>query len=489
MPVSTKPSGKDSSGHKGLQSAIRRTPSATWVTLDLFHMSVAMLSVVLAYPIVTHQMEISQILKMRISLLNALVAVLCIGSWRLCMMISAPALNFSRISLPSLLRYLALCVTLCTGVASAILWLRHPYLATFWSVIAYWLISFALLSGSRIAYLLFDLHLHPIFNHKPRILIVGSGRRAQNLAHQLESRPQGNCLLLGFVDSEPQGGVGEVLGGLDQLESILMRHVVDEVIIALPVKSKYDDIQKAIAICERTGVQSEYSTDLFVTEVTKRRSVNEHSPSSIVLHMVHNDRRRLFKRVVDVAGAAFGLIFFLPLFAVVALAIVVSDPGPIIFRQERYGLNKRLFTMYKFRSMVINAEAQQAKIEHLNESTGPVFKIRQDPRVTPIGRFIRKTSIDELPQLLNVLKGDMSLVGPRPLPMRDVNQFSEPWLMRRFSVKPGLTGLWQVSGRSNTAFSNWIRQDLEYIDQWNLFLDLKIIARTFPAVLKKDGAV
>ena len=160
----------------------------------------------------------------------------------------------------------------------------------------------------------------------------------------------------------------------------------------------------------------------------------------------------------------------------------------MFFSQDRYGYNRRLFKMLKFRTMGVDAEALQISLEHLNEAGGPVFKIKEDPRVTPIGRFLRRTSLDELPQLVNVLKGEMSLVGPRPLPTRDVKHFKDAWLMRRFSVLPGLTCLWQVSGRSNLGFDDWVRLDLAYIDRWSLGLDFKILLRTIPAVFKGTGA-
>jgi exopolysaccharide biosynthesis polyprenyl glycosylphosphotransferase len=204
--------------------------------------------------------------------------------------------------------------------------------------------------------------------------------------------------------------------------------------------------------------------------------------------VVHNDHRIRVKRVFDVLGSGIGILLLSPVFLATILAVKLTSRGPIFFKQERFGLNKRTFGMLKFRSMVVDAEARQAALEHLNETSGPAFKIKNDPRITPIGRFIRKFSIDELPQLFNVLLGDMSLVGPRPLPLRDVGKFSEAWLMRRFSVRPGLTCLWQVSGRSNTDFDRWIELDLEYIDGWSLALDTKILFKTVPAVLKGRGA-
>ena len=168
-----------------------------------------------------------------------------------------------------------------------------------------------------------------------------------------------------------------------------------------------------------------------------------------------------------------------------AALIKITSPGPVFFKQMRIGQNKRKFTIYKFRSMAVDAEDKMRQLEHLNEVSGPVFKIKQDPRITPVGKFLRKTSIDELPQLFNVLKGDMSLVGPRPLPVRDYEGFSEDWHRRRFSVRPGITCLWQVNGRSSIPFEKWMEMDMQYIDKWSLWLDLKILARTIPAVLKR----
>ena len=175
--------------------------------------------------------------------------------------------------------------------------------------------------------------------------------------------------------------------------------------------------------------------------------------------------------------------------AIVALAVKLTSPGPVLFKQPRYGYNRRRFPMYKFRTMVKDAEQRLKELEHLNEAAGPVFKIKKDPRLTSIGGFLRSTSIDELPQLFNVLLGHMSLVGPRPLPVRDVSRFSEATLMRRFSVLPGMTGLWQVSGRSSLGFNDWIALDLKYIDNWSLLEDLRILLITVPVVLRGRGAM
>lgn len=197
----------------------------------------------------------------------------------------------------------------------------------------------------------------------------------------------------------------------------------------------------------------------------------------------------MVKRVIDFAGAAVLILIFGVPMLIVALAIKLTSPGPVLFRQLRSGLNGKPFTMLKFRSMVTDAEQRRHELEVLNEMSGPVFKVTNDPRVTPLGRFLRRYSIDEWPQLFNVLRGEMSLVGPRPLPVDEVKRFDDLAHRRRLSVKPGLTCLWQVSGRNNVRdFREWVRLDLEYIDNWSLWLDLKILLRTIPAVLSGTGA-
>jgi exopolysaccharide biosynthesis polyprenyl glycosylphosphotransferase len=198
---------------------------------------------------------------------------------------------------------------------------------------------------------------------------------------------------------------------------------------------------------------------------------------------------RIAKQALDAVGALVLLLTTSWLFAAVAVAIRFTSPGPVFFKQQRAGLNGRPFVMLKFRSMVSNAEQRKHEIERLNEMAGPVFKVSNDPRVTPVGRFIRKWSIDELPQLINVLRGDMSLVGPRPLPVDEVKRFDDFAHRRRLSVKPGLTCLWQVMGRNQISdFKEWVRLDLQYIDNWTFWLDLKILAKTIPAVFRGTGA-
>jgi len=209
----------------------------------------------------------------------------------------------------------------------------------------------------------------------------------------------------------------------------------------------------------------------------------------LVLRPAVHDTRLLVKRFADICISSFLIVCLLPLLVVIAAMVKFTSEGPVFFLQERYGLGRRRFRICKFRTMQVDAEARLKELEALNEASGAAFKIRADPRITRVGAFLRRTSLDELPQLLNVLKGEMSLVGPRPMSVRDVSLFSEARLMRRFSVKPGITGLWQVSGRCTTTFKRWMELDLNYVDNWSLALDARILAMTIPAVIKGSGAM
>lgn len=320
------------------------------------------------------------------------------------------------------------------------------------------------------------------------VLIVGSGRSAQAIFEELVDSPV--YRVVGILDQEfhgPGSMRSYFLGGLDRLDPLLKENPISVIFCSLPVKSMYAPIQQVIEVCERFGVEVRHSTHLFQTSIARLERGPEAHYS--ILRMVREDWTRYVKRAVDIAGAFALLLISLPLMLGAGIAIKLTSPGPIFFAQDRYGLYRRRFRMYKLRSMVTNAEALQKQLENQNELGGPVFKIKRDPRITKVGAFLRKTSIDELPQLWNVLKGDMSLVGPRPLAVRDVLLIEDSAQLRRFSVKPGITCIWQMSGRNNTDFAGWIRQDLEYIDSWSIWLDIKILFGTVPAVLKGKGAM
>jgi len=230
--------------------------------------------------------------------------------------------------------------------------------------------------------------------------------------------------------------------------------------------------------------------DVFDVHVARMRLVElDDIPLLTMEPVVQDSAKLLVKRTMDVALTGIAMPFLLPLFVVVGVAIKLDSPGPVFFVQERVGLNKRRFPLLKFRTMVADAESRLSEIEHLNEAAGPIFKIQNDPRVTRVGRFLRRTSLDELPQLLNVLHGEMSLIGPRPMSIRDVDLFDQGVQRKRFSVRPGLACLREVSGRSRLTFAEWLALDLHYIENWSLALDLKIFLKLLPAVLKGSGAV
>ena len=252
----------------------------------------------------------------------------------------------------------------------------------------------------------------------------------------------------------------------------------------------FDQVEKAIQACEIEGVPVWLMADFFKTHISRAAIDDFQGRPVLVFHTgPESSWQAFFKVLMDLVGSLVMLAFSSPILGVAAIAIKLTSPGPILFRQQRSGLNGRPFVMYKFRSMVTNAEQLQHELASMNEMSGPVFKVTNDPRITPIGRFLRKYSIDELPQLFNVLRGDMSLVGPRPLPVDEVRRFNDVAHRRRLSVKPGLTCLWQISGRNQVSnFEDWVRLDLKYIDDWSLWLDFKILLLTVPVVLMGKGA-
>jgi exopolysaccharide biosynthesis polyprenyl glycosylphosphotransferase len=300
---------------------------------------------------------------------------------------------------------------------------------------------------------------------------------------------------MGFVDDDWAGlrefkHPSPLLGDLKEIPRILSDYVVDEVFICLPIKSYYNKIQEIIGHCEKQGIMVRILTDLFASRLAKSQLDILDEIQVITLYSApYRGSEVVAKRVIDLIFSTALLILFTPFFLVVALLIKWKTLGPVFFFQDRVGFNKRVFKIIKFRTMVENAEELLPSLEHLNEMDGATFKIKDDPRLTKAGRILRKNSIDELPQLFNVLKGDMSLVGPRPLPLRDYRGFDADWQKRRFSVKPGLTCLWQINGRSNTDFSKWMELDMEYIDHWSLWLDFKILLKTSPVVITRIGAM
>ncbi len=278
----------------------------------------------------------------------------------------------------------------------------------------------------------------------------------------------------------------KLLGTVDDLEKVLRERAFDEIYIAGNAMKHATEMQATIRICERYGIPFALPASHF--RFDRARPAHEIRDGYVhYLTYEHKPVQMAFKRLFDLAASGFALIALFPLFFSVALIIKLTSKGPIFFKQERVGRYGAPFYMLKFRSMVTNAEELKAKLMAFNEQSGPVFKMKHDPRVTGIGRFIRKFSIDELPQLINILRGEMSIVGPRPPVPPEVAKY-EPWQRRRLSVRPGLTCVWQVSGRNNISFEEWMYLDMQYIDHWNLKQDFQLILKTVPVVLLGRGA-
>jgi exopolysaccharide biosynthesis polyprenyl glycosylphosphotransferase len=364
------------------------------------------------------------------------------------------------------------------------------FLATFW------LASSSLLVGSRLALRSFLGVVRLRGRNLRNLLIVGTNQRTFAFAQQIDERPELGYRIVGFVDETRGAPEGEYLTRYGRVSdfagfpAFLRTHVVDEVVVALPVKSLYSQAARIVGVCEEQGIIVRVISSIFDNRLGRSQADQfANYPVVTVSTGAMYGFATGVKRALDVCVSTFLLLLLAPLAGVVIIAVRLTSPGPAHFAQERLGLNKHPFRMYKFRTMVANAEARRADLQPLNDVDGPVFKMKHDPRVTPLGRWLRQTSLDELPQLVNVLRGDMSLVGPRPLPVSDYAGFSEDWHRRRFSVRPGMTCLWQVHGRSDTTFERWMALDMEYIDSWSLTLDVRILASTVSAVIRQSGAV
>jgi exopolysaccharide biosynthesis polyprenyl glycosylphosphotransferase len=326
-----------------------------------------------------------------------------------------------------------------------------------------------------------------------KVLVVGTGERAKLLMSKYRKAAEWGVDIIGILDPDSSlvgqsvDGV-EVLGDLGHIESVLSHRVVDEVVVCLP-RSMLGDLGPLARACEEQGVCLKFMADLYEIETGKVGLEHVGALPILSFEPVPRDEAMLItKRVFDVLVVMLALPLLLPVFLLVALAIKLESRGPVLFIQDRVGLHKRRFKLLKFRSMHVDAEQRLSEVLHLNEAEGPIFKMRNDPRVTRVGRFIRRTSLDELPQLLNVLAGDMSLIGPRPMSVRDVDLFNCSVQRRRFSVPPGLACLREINGRSKLSFDRWLELDLQYIDEWCLLLDIKILLKLIPAVLRGDGA-
>jgi exopolysaccharide biosynthesis polyprenyl glycosylphosphotransferase len=333
---------------------------------------------------------------------------------------------------------------------------------------------------------------NPIFSskHSRNILMIGTSAKARRMGDLISQYSDWGLRIVGYVNVGDELGDepnGDVLGSVADLSRIIDENIVDEIIF-VGDRPSLDVLDKILELCKEQGIRTRLAADFFPAKVTNlSMEFLENIPVITFSSAPDHAASLLVKRVLDVIISAILLVALFPFLVVVGLLVKLTSQGPIIYRQLRCGLYGRKFVLYKIRSMRDGAEDVLWEIRHLNEMDGPVFKMRNDPRITSLGRFLRKSSIDEWPQFWNVLKGDMSLVGPRaPLP-EEVREYTR-WQRRRLSVKPGITCLWQVSGRNEIDFHEWMKLDLHYIDNWSLLLDLKILLRTFPVVLFGKGA-
>ncbi len=312
---------------------------------------------------------------------------------------------------------------------------------------------------------------------------------AREVVEVVEAHPEWALRFAGLIrlDGTSDRSRGPTLGELSQLGRILDEEVIDVVVFAVP-RDRLGDIDRAVHLCEEQGVEVRISLDILRFGPGRMMVADMDGVPMLAFSRAPTDALALaMKRTFDVVVSALVMIAFAPLFGAIALAIKLGSPGPVLFGQRRVGQNGRAFQMLKFRSMYQDAEQRLDALRAQNEMSGPVFKMANDPRVTRIGRFLRKTSLDELPQFWNVLKGEMSVVGPRPPIPSEVRQYKR-WQKRRLSVKPGITCIWQISGRNNIDFERWMELDLQYIDEWSLWGDIEICFKTIPAVLGARGA-
>jgi exopolysaccharide biosynthesis polyprenyl glycosylphosphotransferase len=467
-------------------------------SLKLFDVGLMTLAFMAAAMAALHRSGIVSILEffsMRIKIQNFIIFLLFILIWHLMFTVSglytSRRLSNDRNEVIDVIKATSL-GTVVILIGSRVLTVR---MVTPLFLTVFWLISMVSTMGTRLA-LRAVLRIARSRGRNLRdIIIVGTNSRALAFARKLIDHPELGYRIAGFVDRKWEGMQKLLLNGfavisdLDEFPQILRRTVVDEVVMALPFRSMHSEASRIASLCAEQGIGFRVLTSIFDLKVA-HSSTEDLEGDALIAHSGSRiEEWPVFtKRILDVTLSALLIALFAPLLLIVAILIKSTSRGPVLFVQKRIGLNKRQFNVYKFRTMVTDAEQRMREIEHLNEVSGPVFKIKNDPRITPLGRILRKTSIDELPQLFNVLGGAMSLVGPRPLPVRDYEGFNEDWQRRRFSVKPGVTCLWQVSGRSSIPFEKWMELDLQYIDQWSLQLDFEILLLTIPAVFRGSGA-
>lgn len=357
-------------------------------------------------------------------------------------------------------------------------------------VLLFFVLTVLLLLAEKVAVLAFLQYIRKQGYNYRVFLIVGTGERARDFAAMVREKSHWGIRILGFID-EPgmvgkEIGSSRVIGSFDDLGQILDEQVVDEVVFILP-RRWIDRLEDYVETCERVGVKATIAADFFNTAIAKPVIRELQGKPFLTFDATPTNLLHLsIKRMLDIAGSLYCLFLLSPFFCGIALIIKATSPGPVFFRQKRCGLNGREFGIYKFRTMVVDAEERLEELKAFNERGGPVFKMKHDPRITWIGRFLRKTSLDELPQLINVLRGDMSLIGPRPPLPSEVAGYKR-WQRRRLSLKPGMACIHEVVARDDKDFERWMKMDLEYIDNWSLSLDAKILRRAILVVFRGTG--
>ncbi|MFH1692079.1 MAG: sugar transferase [Candidatus Omnitrophota bacterium] len=391
-----------------------------------------------------------------------------------------------------------LVITIKTAVVSFITFsslifvFKVPYASRSLILLGFFLTAFLIFMCKAAMVFFFRYARSKGFNYR-NILIVGTGKRAQYFMDLVRRHSEWGLHILGLVDDDSEK-VGQeidgskVIGCLNDIPDIVHSNVVDEVVFVVP-RSWLGKIEEMMHFCESEGIKINVAVNLFELKFTKAKQTDLHGLPLLTFESAP-DRlwHLLLKRLFDIVVSGVGLVIFSPLLALIALSVKVTSRGPVFFKQKRCGFNGRTFMLFKFRTMGVDAEKKLKGLLEHNEMQGPTFKMANDPRLTKIGKFLRKTSLDELPQLWNVFKGEMSLVGPRPPIPTEVEQYL-PWQRRRLTMRPGITCLWQVKGRNKIVdFNEWMRLDLEYIDNWSLGLDMRIFTKTIPVVMFGIGA-
>ena len=365
--------------------------------------------------------------------------------------------------------------------------LSRLFLLYFWPIQTVLLILFRLILRASLKYI-----RRRGYNYR-QVLIIGRNPRSEKIVQKIDQTPEYGLRILGFIDDETNNCQYQnkdnyhLMGNLNDFEKIMRQEVVDEVFITLPLKSYYSKIEEIVDICEKSGIEVEIPADIFDIKFAKT-TIQKYDEMNVIDYYTSPEMnwKLIVKRLIDIVISFFTLIFLTPLFLLVGALIKIKSRGPVFFKQKRIGYNGRYFTLLKFRTMVENAENLKKSLLDKNELDGPVFKIKDDPRIIKIGHFLRKFSMDELPQLINVLIGDMSLVGPRPPTPDEVTKYKLTD-RRRLSMRPGITCIWQVNGRNKVSFDEWMELDRLYIDNWSPWLDTKILLQTIVVVIKGSG--